>query len=68
MINFKKFYVKPKLPKSLNMLSELAQNIWSTWDTDAYRLFSRIDPKLFRKYNHNRFCKRHFKFNSKKRT
>ena len=53
MINFKKFYVKPKLPESLNMLSELAQNIWSTWDTDAYRLFGRIDPKLFRKYNHN---------------
>lgn len=53
MINFKKFYVKPKLPENLNMLSELAQNIWSTWDSDAYRLFSRIDPTLFRKYNHN---------------
>lgn len=32
---------------------ELAQNIWSSWDPDAYRLFSRINPVLFRKFNHN---------------
>ncbi len=53
MIEFKEFYVKPQLPEKLQKLNELAQNIWSTWDSDAYRLFSRIDPKLFRKYNHN---------------
>lgn len=53
MIEFKEFYVKPQLPEKLKKLNELAQNIWSTWDSDAYRLFSRIDPKLFRKYNHN---------------
>ncbi len=53
MIEFKEFYVKPKLPEKLQKLNELAQNIWSTWDSDAYRLFSRINPKLFRKYNHN---------------
>lgn len=52
-INFKDIYVKPQLPKKLQKLSELAQNIWSTWDTDAYRLYSRIDPYLFRKFQHN---------------
>lgn len=52
-INFKDFYVKPKLPENLKPLYELAENLWSTWDPDAYRLFSRIDPVLFRKFNHN---------------
>ena len=52
-IKFKKFYVKPELPEKLIPLQELAGNLWSTWDPDAFRLFSRIDPILFRKYDHN---------------
>lgn len=52
-IKFKHFYVQPKLPEALQPLMELAQNIWSSWDPDAYRLFSRINPVLFRKFNHN---------------
>ncbi|MDP8204683.1 MAG: alpha-glucan family phosphorylase [Candidatus Tenebribacter mawsonii] len=52
-INFKNFYVKPKLPENLAPLSELTENLWSTWNPDAYKLFSRIDPILFRKFNHN---------------
>ena len=52
-INFKNFYVKPRLPENLDPIVELSQNLWSTWDTDAYRLFLRIDPKLFREINHN---------------
>ncbi len=53
IIKFRNFYVKPKLPSNLEPLSELSQNLWSTWDPEAYRLFSRIDPILFRKFNHN---------------
>ncbi|KQC12134.1 MAG: hypothetical protein APR54_10010 [Candidatus Cloacimonas sp. SDB] len=52
-INLNKLYVKSKLPAELAPLNELSQNLWSTWDMDAYRLFSRIDPNLFRKYQHN---------------
>jgi len=52
-LKLNKLYVKPKLPAKLVPLTELSQNLWSTWDMDAYRLFSRIDPNLFRKYNHN---------------
>lgn len=52
-INFRPFYVKPKLPENMQTLTEISENIWSTWDPDAYRLFSRIDPIIFRKYNHN---------------
>jgi len=52
-INFRNYYVKPKLPENLEPLNELAENVWSTWNPDAYKLFSRIDPILFRKFNHN---------------
>jgi len=52
-IKLNRLYVRPKLPVNLLSLIELSQNLWSTWDMDAYRLFSRIDPNLFRKYNHN---------------
>lgn len=52
-INFKEFFVKPKLPEGMEPLVELSENIWSTWNPDAYRLFSRIDPVLFREFNHN---------------
>ena len=51
--NFKKFYVKPQLPDNMHMLTEISENIWSTWDPDAYQLFTRIDPLIFRKFNHN---------------
>ncbi|MCF7920229.1 MAG: alpha-glucan family phosphorylase [Candidatus Cloacimonetes bacterium] len=52
-IRFKKFYVRPHFPENLQPLMELAQNLWSTWDTSAYRLFLRIDPVLFRTHKHN---------------
>ena len=52
-IRFKKFYVRPNFPDNLKPLLELADNLWSTWDTSAYRLFLRIDPSLFRRENHN---------------
>jgi len=52
-INFKEFFVKPKLPEGMEPLAQLSENIWSTWNPDAYRLFSRIDPVMFREFNHN---------------
>ena len=47
------FYVQPHIPETLKNLYELAYNIWSTWDHDAFKLFSRIDPGLYRQVNHN---------------
>lgn len=52
-IKLNRLFVKSRLPQELAPLNELSQNLWSTWDMDAYRLFSRIDPGLFRKFNHN---------------
>ena len=47
MINkprFTSINVKPRIPDSLLRLIDLAYNVWSTWDKDAYDLFSRIAP------------------------
>lgn len=52
-IRFHNYYIKPRIPSKLDQLQELSQNVWSTWDSEAYQLFNRIDPKLFRKFNHN---------------
>lgn len=52
-IHFNNFQVKPRIPETLEKLTELAYNVWSTWDKDAYELFSRIDPLLYRKCEHN---------------
>ncbi|MCK9328369.1 MAG: alpha-glucan family phosphorylase [Candidatus Cloacimonetes bacterium] len=51
--HFINIHVKPKIPDTLNRLLDLAYNIWTTWDKDAYDLFSRIDPMLYRKCEHN---------------
>ncbi|HPR17378.1 MAG TPA: alpha-glucan family phosphorylase [Candidatus Cloacimonadota bacterium] len=52
-INFKNFYVNPQVPAELQPLKELANNLWTTWDADAFRLFNRVDPAVFRRFDHN---------------
>src|SRR6478672_7374301 len=34
-------------------LSELAKNLWWSWNPDLIRLFRDLDPKLFQSTNHN---------------
>ena len=41
------------LPRRITRLGELAYNLWWTWNPDAQRLFSRIDPELWERLNHN---------------
>src|SRR6185503_4361578 len=41
------------LPKRLSRLSELAYNLWWTWQPDAARLFSRMDNSLWERLGHN---------------
>jgi starch phosphorylase len=41
------------LPRRISRLGELVYNIWWTWNPDAMRLFSRIDPELWEKCGHN---------------
>jgi starch phosphorylase len=41
------------LPRRISRLSELAYNLWWTWNPDAQRLFLRIDPILWEETCHN---------------
>ncbi len=52
-MRFKKFYVNPKIHSSLDKLYILAGNMWSYWDKEAERLFSRIDSYLYMQTRHN---------------
>lgn len=41
------------LPKRLSRLSELAYNLWWTWNPEAARTFSRLDNDLWERLGHN---------------
>ncbi|MGE5379024.1 MAG: alpha-glucan family phosphorylase [Bacteroidota bacterium] len=41
------------LPERLNRLSELAYNLWWTWQPEAARLFGRLDVDLWERLGHN---------------
>lgn len=52
-MEFKKFFVYPRFPESLEKLVTISSNLWFTWDFDALSLFYKIDADLFRKVKHN---------------
>jgi starch phosphorylase len=41
------------LPKRITRLSELAYNLWWTWQPEAARLFSRLDIDFWERLGHN---------------
>lgn len=47
------------LPRRIQRLSELAYNLWWTWNSEAQRLFLRVDRDLWERSRHNpvRFLK-----------
>jgi len=47
------FKVVPSLPKPLEPLLDIANNIWWSWHPEAVDLFVRLDRNLWHKYNHN---------------
>ena len=47
------FQVKPRLPKQLGPLTELAHNLWFSWNPEAVELFQRIDSQLWPTVQHN---------------
>lgn len=48
--NWKKIFVKQKMPSKLEFLQTLSKNIWWTWNSEAYELFEYIDKEKFLKY------------------
>ncbi len=49
----KEFLVRPALPPALNRLSELANNLLWSWDHSIRSLFRRLEPTLWKEFNHN---------------
>ena len=47
MYVFNKITVNPQLPKSINRLQEIANNLWWSWNTEFLRLFKKIDNDLW---------------------
>ncbi len=47
MYIFNKITVNPQLPKRIEKLSEIANNLWWSWNTEFLRLFKTIDIDLW---------------------
>lgn len=52
-VNWRDIVVKSNLPDSLYKLDKLSNNIWWSWDSEAYKLFHDIDRKLWKKAEAN---------------
>lgn len=50
---WKDIYVQSDVPGKLAFLSELANNLWWSWNSDAEDLFISMDPSQWDKVNHN---------------
>ncbi len=52
-MKLQKVIVIPKIPDKIVGLKEIANNLWWSWNADAIKLFSTIDPDGWEKVNHN---------------
>ncbi len=50
---WKRIIVRSKLPRKLEQLSKLTENIWWTWDDEAQELFDTIDPTVWKASDYN---------------
>lgn len=53
MYVFNKITVNPQLPKTINKLMEIANNLWWSWNTEFLRLFKEIDIDLWESVGKN---------------
>ncbi|OIO59483.1 MAG: DUF3417 domain-containing protein [Alphaproteobacteria bacterium CG_4_10_14_0_2_um_filter_63_37] len=44
---------QPRIPERLSRLSDLASNLWYSWDASCRSLFVQLDVNLWRKVGHN---------------
>ena len=60
MYVFNKITVNPQLPKNINRLQEIANNLWWSWNTEFLRLLKRMDQDLWETVDKNpvKFLKR----------
>lgn len=53
MYVFNRITVNPQLPKRIEKLSEIANNLWWSWNTEFLRLFKKIDRDLWETVDKN---------------
>jgi len=53
MYIFNKITVNPQLPKKINKLSDIANNLWWSWNTEFLKLFKQIDIDLWERCEKN---------------
>ena len=53
MYVFNRITVKPQLPSRIGKLSEIANNLWWSWNTDFLKIFKEIDIDLWEKIDKN---------------
>ena len=53
MYTFNKIIVNPQLPKRIEKLSVIANNLWWSWNTNFLKLFKEIDIDLWERVGKN---------------
>ena len=53
MYIFNKITVNPQLPKSIEKLGEISENLWWSWNTEFLKIFKEIDIDLWEKVDKN---------------
>ena len=53
MYMFNRITVNPQLPKRINRLSEISNNLWWSWNTDFLKIFKDIDIDLWERVGKN---------------
>ena len=53
MYVFNRITVNPQLPKRIEKLGEISNNLWWSWNTEFLRLFQKIDKDLWEVSNKN---------------
>ena len=53
MYVFNRVTVTPQLPKKINKLSEISNNLWLSWNTEFLQLFKMIDKDLWERIEKN---------------
>ena len=53
MYIFNRVTVVPQLPDNLKKLSEIANNLWWSWNTEFLRLFETMDNDLWESVGKN---------------
>jgi starch phosphorylase len=53
VLPLREFMVRPALPAAICRLTEIAYNLIWSWDHTIRAVFRRLDPVLWKEYNHN---------------